>query len=185
MVLTKLIAEISPHGMAHWCTRISMIVLLLATTLKNKTHVVYPCPLHSRTTIVDKQLLLNGVVQRQSAAKQTLACPTEATTHETCYWKVSKCSSSSVLASTQRLIFCYNLCILVCLLSSLASQCHFSQMYFLFSLSFKVVDMLWEHTAHHLLRQAFFPPSSFSSFFLLSRRHSSLGPLGMQTRGSW
>lgn len=45
-----------------------------------------------------------------------------------------------------------------------------------------IADKLCEHTTCHILTG--FPPSSFS-FFLLFHRHSSSGPLGMQTRRSW
>lgn len=59
-----------------------------------------------------------------------------------------------------------------------------SHIVFLFVID-SVVDMLWEHRACHLLRQDFFPLSSFYSFFLPSHPDFSSRPLGMQTRCSW
>lgn len=79
-----------------------------------------------------------------------------------------------------------NIC--VCVVISLISLSLFtdvlSHIVFFFVIH-SVVDMLWEHTTCHLLRQAFFPLSSFYLFFLPSHPHFSSRPLGMQTRRSW
>lgn len=98
------------------------------------------------------------------ADKLTLRCPFRATVHGTHNLKDSvkspKYSSSSVSVSTRQFTFCNNVCMfLFVVISVLLFTDVLSRIVFWFVIH-SVVDMLGEHTAHHLRRQVFLHQTS-------------------------